>query len=250
MRRGFSVALVLTGFLAGCLVAAQAPAGGDTAGSGQGKPSDAAQKPAAAPQSNSNPFPEDTNSVPVMPSNDTPVLPPGTDSASGSGGVALPAADYDPVRSPDDPVPDTANQAGQGWSSSLKDMNNLEPPPETAKQAKRRQKDAAATEKPETAKEDISVGNFYMDRKNWKAALSRFESALVLDPENPDIYWGLAESNRHLNNYADARKYYQKVMEYDPDSRHSKDAIKALKEPEFRTAQNNPQGQPAAKAPQ
>ena len=32
----------------------------------------------------------------------------------------------------------------------------------------------------ETAKEDISVGKYYLDQKNWKAALSRFQSALVL----------------------------------------------------------------------
>jgi len=37
----------------------------------------------------------------------------------------------------------------------------------------------------EAATEDINVGGYYLQTKNWKAALSRFESALVLDPENP-----------------------------------------------------------------
>jgi tetratricopeptide (TPR) repeat protein len=251
MRPGFSVAL----FLAGCLLAAQhldaqTPAGGDAAGTNQSKPAAAAQKPAAPAQSGANPFPEDINSVPVMPSTTAPDLPEGTYSGSGSAGVSLPGFDADPVRSPDDPAPDTANQQDQGWSSSLKDMSNLEPPPETAKEAKKHKKDEAAAAKPETAASDIDVGKYYLDRKNWKAALSRFESALVLDPEDPEVYWGLAESERNLNDFANARTYYLKVMEYDPDSRHSKDARKALDGPEFKTAQNHAQSQPAPGPPQ
>ena len=85
----------------------------------------------------------------------------------------------------------------------------------------------------EGAKEDESVGSYYLDQKNWKAALSRFESALVLDPENPDVYWGLAEAERHLGNLPDAKAHYQKLIEYDPDSKHGKDAKKILKDPEM-----------------
>jgi tetratricopeptide (TPR) repeat protein len=92
------------------------------------------------------------------------------------------------------------------------------------------------------------VGKYYLDNKNWKAALSRFESALVLDPDNPDVYWGLAESQRHLGNFADARANYQKVVDYDPDSRHGKDARKALKDPEIANAKSS--AQPSAAAPQ
>jgi len=53
----------------------------------------------------------------------------------------------------------------------------------------------------ETAKEDLNVGQYYLDNKDWRAALSRFQSALVLDPDNPDIYWGLAETERHMGNF-------------------------------------------------
>ena len=69
---------------------------------------------------------------------------------------------------------------------------------------------------------------------------------MVLDPENPDVYWGLAEADRHLGNLADARANYQKVAEYDPDSRHGKEASKALKEPEIANGKNAAPGQPAA----
>ena len=84
------------------------------------------------------------------------------------------------------------------------------------------------------------MGSYYLDTKNWKGALSRFESALILDPENPDVFWGLAEANRHLGQLADARTNYEKVVDFDPESRHGKDARKALKEPEIANGKNAP----------
>jgi Flp pilus assembly protein TadD len=86
-----------------------------------------------------------------------------------------------------------------------------------------------------------------MDNKNWKAALSRFQSALVLAPEEPEVFWGLAESARHLGIFADARTYYLKVIEYDPESRHAKEAEKVLKNPEIANAKAAPDGQGAVK---
>ena len=59
---------------------------------------------------------------------------------------------------------------------------------------------------------------------------------MVLDPENPDVYWGLAEAQRHIGNFANAKANYLKVMEFDPDSKHGKDAKKILKEPEVANA--------------
>jgi hypothetical protein len=54
----------------------------------------------------------------------------------------------------------------------------------------------------------------------------------------------LAEADRHLGNLADARANYEKVNEYDPDSRHGKDARKALKEPEIANGKNSAPSQP------
>ena len=59
---------------------------------------------------------------------------------------------------------------------------------------------------------------------------------MVLAPDEPEVYWGLAEANRHLGNFAEAKANYQKVIDYDPDSKHAKDAKKALKEPELANA--------------
>ena len=88
----------------------------------------------------------------------------------------------------------------------------------------------------ETAKEDEDVGTFELSRKNWKAALSRFQSAVVTDPDNPDVYWGMAEAQRQLGDFANAKANYLKVLEYDPDSKHGKEAKKLLKDPQLANA--------------
>jgi hypothetical protein len=241
MRRILRVALVLAGCLTapGLLFSQTAPSG-DTTAPGQSKPADESKKPAAAPQSSANPFPEDTSTVPVMPSKGTPALPDATYNGAENAPAPLPGDDLDPVRSPDDPAPDTASGQPNESSSSRAGLESL-PPPQDDDQPEKHKKKLLIVKEPthqETASKDLEVGGYYLQTRNWRAALSRFESALVLDPENPDVYWGLAEANRHLGNLADARANYQKVAEYDSDSRHGKEAIKALKEPEIANGKN------------
>jgi tetratricopeptide (TPR) repeat protein len=225
---------------AGTRLQAQAPAD-----PGQSQPA-AAQNGAGSPsQTQANPFPEDTTTIPVLPSKSTPELFP-DGGGDETGRVRLPADDLDPVRSPDDSATDTDTQ-GQGYSSSLSGLGDVlqgaaSNPPTKGK----KHQDSIIQPMPrDNSKEDISVGNFYLDSKDWNGALSRFQSALVLDPDNPDVYWGLAECQRHLGNYADARANYQKVVEYDPDSRHGKEARKALQAPEIANAKTATSGQAA-----
>jgi Tetratricopeptide repeat len=251
MRRSLGIALVL----AGCLmtapgVCAQTPGDNGAEAAGQTKPAGNAKKPAATPpqpgsqaspqatpQSSANPFPEDTSTVPVLPSTLTPDLPHGTFSETDGDRVSLPGEDLDPVRSPDD-----ADTAGGGVqelesTSDVKGLDSLLPAPGGDETGKRKKKDDAIEGLPkETSQEDITVGKYYLDNKNWKAALSRFQSALVLAPDEPEVYWGLAESERHLGDFAEARANYLKVMEYDPGSKHAKEAKKALQEPEMENA--------------
>ena len=145
------------------------------------------------------------------------------------------------MRSPDDPAPEADERAAGGFEFQPCRPGAICCPRRTTISRTRRRK--LVVKEPthqEAASKDIEVGGYYLETKNWKAALSRFESALVLDPENPDVYWGLAEADRHLGNLADARANYQKVAEYDPDSRHGKEARKALKEPEIANGKNPP----------
>jgi tetratricopeptide (TPR) repeat protein len=197
------------------------------------------------PKQEANPFPEDTNSIPVLPSANNPGTPEPSSESPAYENAPLPRADSDPVRSPDDA---TSSTEGSSGSSSNAGLDNLLKPPPDEEQGKHRKLDAP--EHSESAKEDESVGSYYLDQKNWKAALSRFESALVLDPENPEVYWGLAESQRHTGDFASAKANYLKVLEYDPDSKHSKDAKKILKEPEMESAKAVPATARPAPQPQ
>jgi tetratricopeptide (TPR) repeat protein len=143
------------------------------------------------------------------------------------------------VRSPDDAQPETegTTELQPVASDSRSGLDKIVPGPDDDQPERRRRKgDLAAPEHQETAKEDINVGGYYLETKNWRAAQSRFESAMVLSPDDPEVYWGLAESARHLGDLAKARGYYQKVAEYDPDSKHGKEAVKALKDPEIANA--------------
>ncbi len=210
------------------------------------------QQPPAKPAGN-NDFPEDTNNIPVVTSNG--INPAGNASNSAPPGSAtapppvvppsaLPGDDADPVRSPDDPV-GPASTGDSSSSSSLSGLGRaLNPPdddialPDVDPGKRRRGKNAAPepAEHKETAKEDIDVGSYYLTSKNWKAALSRYQSALILDPENPDVYWGLAEAERNLKDFTSAKANYQKLLDYDPENKHAKDARKLLKEPDIANA--------------
>lgn len=195
-----------------------------------------AQQALQKPSSGSNPFPEDTSNVPVVPTTAQPAAPPPA-SAPENGGAettTLLNNDKDPVHSPDDPVETDAG--ADGFSSSLAGSGDVNIPDED-RPAKHRRKQNEPIIHQVTAKEDEDVGEFELSRKNWRAALSRFQSALVTDPENPDVYWGIAEAQRGLGNDAEAKANYQKVVDYDdPESKHSKEAKKLLKSPQLSNA--------------
>jgi hypothetical protein len=228
MRSKILVAILFAGCL---MVAARLGA--------QAAPANPAPAPATPAQGND--FPTDTTNVPVMPSKGTAPLPEGTYGGDDSSNVPaprvpVPGVDQDPARSPDDVAADadasesSSSDSRTGLERVLAGADDDEP------QSKHRKGKVDVPEHQETAAEDVQVGGYYLEKKNWKAALSRFESAMVLSPDDPQVYWGLAESERHLGDMAAARGYYQKVAEYDPDSRHGKDALKALKDPEIANA--------------
>ena len=232
MRKLFPVAILLAGSL---LAVAQLSA--------QTTPANPAQNPPPAPAqpAQGNEFPTDTTNVPVMPSKEAPPLPEGSyggdDSSAPAPRLPVPAADQDPARSPDDLSPDAdANSSASSDSRTGLEKVLGDTDSDAPAQGKHRKLKGEEPEHQETSAEDIQVGGYYLEKKNWKAAQSRFESAMVLSPDDPGVYWGLAEAARHLGNLAVARGYYQKVAEYDPDSKHGKEAIKALKDPEIANA--------------
>jgi tetratricopeptide (TPR) repeat protein len=229
-------ARVAAAALALCLAWAL-PMGAQSSPPSQPKPAEQ-QKPAPKPPAQANPFPEDTNNIPVMPSGNNAETP--APSYAAAPPPAMPSDDADPVRSPDDPVPGTEPSSDWSDSASAVPMDRIQPPPGEETRKGRHKGDSDDFDTPtvhkESAHEDESVGGLYLDQHDWKGALSRYESAVVLDPDNPDVYWGLAECQRHLGQFADAKANYQKVMEYDPGSKHAKEAKKLLEEPDLANA--------------
>jgi hypothetical protein len=251
MKHGFQLVLILACcFTTALTLQAQAPASSQTPPKSDApNPSADKQKPAGS-SSESNPFPEDTTAVPVVPSSTSPAIPSPSTNDSDINSARFPAQDADPIRSPDDPAPDAANSPDGGSSSSLQGVDELRIPPDAEKPGKHAKDDKPEPTHQEGAAEDVNVGGYYLERKNWRAALSRFESALVLDPENPEVYWGLAEAQRNLGAYSNARVNYQKLLDLDPDGRHGKDARKALKEPQIANAPKAVPIEPSAALPQ
>jgi tetratricopeptide (TPR) repeat protein len=251
MKPVFGITLVVACLLAAApRLSAQAQPANNAPGASQNPPASPQEPSRVQKQSNANPFPEDESSVPVIPTGNSLDLPPGVGSEAGRR-MPMPPEDRDPVRSPED-AGQAAEEQEQSSSSSLAGMGNLLPGPDDDTQPGKQNRKGAQNvpEHHETAAEDEQVGSYYLDTKNWKAALSRFESALVLDPDNPDVYWGLAESQRHLGDFANARANYQKVVDYDPDSHHGKEARKALEAPEIANAKVSPSAQTTAPPPQ
>lgn len=249
MKRGVGIAIAL----AGCLLVAPGlcaqvgagnGAGNSADGAGQSKAQGNTKKAAPAPQQQAapqsrpqgaNPFPEDLSTVPLMPTK-ADDMPTDTFSGSDNAAASLPGDDLDPVRSPDAEGAPESSEPAQVSSSRESNLDSLLPAPGDDETGKRKKKGAIDEAPVETPQKDISVGKYYLDQKNWKAAQSRFQSALVLAPEEPEVYWGLAESARHLGNFVDAKANYQKVIDYDPGSRHAKEAEKLLKDPQIESA--------------
>lgn len=189
-----------------------------------------AAKPDAAKPASENPFPGEVTDVPIIPVPGGPVAgAPGSGTGGGDAG-RIPRRDSnpdgDPVRSPDLPGNFTSDDGFSSSRSGLKGMaaedDNDARPGNSAKHRTREQ----------TIKEDLDVGSYYLDRKNWKAAQSRFASAFALDAENADAVWGLAEAERHLQLYKDSAEHYKLFLSYDPDGPHGREARKALEEVE------------------
>ncbi len=214
-------------------------------------PANPQQTPAQTPGSSpgANPFPEDTSSVPVVPTTGSPIVPQPEAGAADNVTTTLLGEDTDPAKSPDDPAPDSSSGADSGFSSSLAGSGDVNIR-EEEKPGKHGKLSVPEPVHQETAQEDENVGQFELSRKNWKAALSRYESALVTDPDNPEVYWGMAEAQRALGDFAKAKANYLKVVDYDPDSKHGKEAKKLLKEPELANAPAVSVNKPAGVTPQ
>jgi Tfp pilus assembly protein PilF len=80
----------------------------------------------------------------------------------------------------------------------------------------------------QVAAHDIDVGETYLAGNNFDSARQRFEEALRLTPDNPLIWFRLAQSLQGMQRLDPARLYYKKYLEAQPKGKFAKDAKKAV----------------------
>ncbi|HKW18129.1 MAG TPA: tetratricopeptide repeat protein [Terriglobales bacterium] len=95
---------------------------------------------------------------------------------------------------------------------------------------------------PHKAAKDVEVGDYYFKKKNYKAAISRYQEALVYKPNDAVAQFRLAESFDKTGHSGEAVQYYQQYLKILPHGPDAEDAQKAL------ARLNAEQGKPASAA--
>ena len=62
----------------------------------------------------------------------------------------------------------------------------------------------------------LNLGNLYFLREDWTKALSRYQQANEIVPNNPRVLVALARVNRELQNYPEMKKSYDRLKAIDP----------------------------------
>jgi tetratricopeptide (TPR) repeat protein len=75
---------------------------------------------------------------------------------------------------------------------------------------------------------ELRVGNFYMRKGKYRAAAGRFVEATKWDPNSADAFFHLGEAEEKLENLANAREAFQRVLQISPDSKEGKEAKRRL----------------------
>jgi len=97
---------------------------------------------------------------------------------------------------------------------------------------------------PYRAVKDDEVGDFYYKRKNYKAALARYQDALEWKERDAIATFRIAQCYEKLNQPEEAITHYQEYLKILPDGPSSKEARKALEKLGAREASETSQAQP------
>jgi tetratricopeptide (TPR) repeat protein len=66
---------------------------------------------------------------------------------------------------------------------------------------------------------NVTTGNFYFKKKNYRAAAKRYLEATRWDPNSADAFLKLGEAQEKLRDKAAAREAYSKYLALAPDSK-------------------------------
>ena len=155
------------------------------------------------------------------------------------GGWAVAQQQPMPGKSQDPPRSDRNKEAGE--SSSRDTRIDLSPPKDDAKNhpfSGAAVSDAEAEMSPDVqefhpwdphkALKDIEVGDFYLKRKNYRAALDRYREALVWKPNDAIANFRMAQCFEKLDQPQEARTHYEEYLKILPHGPLSVEAQKGL----------------------
>jgi tetratricopeptide (TPR) repeat protein len=81
---------------------------------------------------------------------------------------------------------------------------------------------------PHRALKDIEVGDFYLKKKNYRAAEDRYREALVYKPNDAIANFRLAQTLEKKGEFDEARTHYEEYLKILPEGPLAGDAHKAL----------------------
>lgn len=137
----------------------------------------------------------------------------------------------DAVPRSDSDEPNEAPPLSSNESSSKQTQIDLSPPPnDVAKHPNSEIPDVTEmhTWNPHKAEKDIEVGEFYLKRKNYRAAEDRFREALEYKPGDAVATYRLAEALDGMGQYPEAIKNYREYLKIPSNEKFASDAKKAL----------------------
>jgi tetratricopeptide (TPR) repeat protein len=70
----------------------------------------------------------------------------------------------------------------------------------------------------------VEIGNFYLRRKDYPGALSRFEEATHTDPDYAPAYLGLGKVYEKMGRKPEALTFYQKYLDELPSEKQAREA--------------------------
>lgn len=116
----------------------------------------------------------------------------------------------------------------EGDSSSKDSEINLEGPSKTTSKGSAEVHELYPYN-PHKAAKDIEVGQYYLKHKNYRAALDRFNEALLYKPNDAEATYRLAQTQEKLELYALADQNYRSYITIYKEGPYVKDAQEAIK---------------------
>jgi tetratricopeptide (TPR) repeat protein len=130
---------------------------------------------------------------------------------------------------PEKQQPPTAQQGESSSKDSQIDFNaapHAKEPPPSSKDA---DDGTFRPYDPHRAAKDVEVGNYYLKLKNYRAALERFNDALLYKPKDAEATYSLAMTQEKLDLLSPAYQNYQEYLKILPNGPRASDAREAIK---------------------